>query len=189
MTSETHAQDKMHGSIFVLLKRFVESSYDYSAWMRLLEKVGLEGQTYQMHEMYPTDDLFAIVHQASEDTGIDIYDLMEKYGEFLVPDLLLVYKKYLNPDWRTYDMLLNTEEAMHGAVKNEDARTSPPRLLVTKQEGNRLMIEYHSKRRMAGVAVGIIKGIAKYYHESDRVKVTRLTEPYAETVQIMVDFV
>ncbi|GGK82465.1 hypothetical protein GCM10011405_32770 [Rufibacter glacialis] len=177
----------MHGSIFVLLKRYVESTYDYSTWRRLLEKVGVN-HTYQMQEMYPTDELFAIVHQASEDTGIPAYDLMERYGEFLVPDLLLVYKKYIKAEWRTYEMLLNTEEAMHGAVKKEDGRTTPPKLLVTKQGENRLIIDYHSKRRMAGVAVGIVRGIAKYYGEAEKVTVTRLTDSMAERVQILVDF-
>ncbi|WP_207433843.1 heme NO-binding domain-containing protein [Sabulibacter ruber] len=182
------SQDLMHGSIFVLLKRYVEKEYDYSAWMKLLEKVGIERTAYQMHEMYPTDELFALVHQASEDMGISAYDLMEQYGEFIVPDLLLMYKKYFKPEWRTYEMLLYTEEAMHGAVKKEDSRTSPPKLLVTKQGNSRLIIDYHSKRRMCGVAVGIVRGIAKYYNESDKVQVTRLTDPYAERVQILVDF-
>ncbi|RNI31420.1 heme NO-binding domain-containing protein [Rufibacter latericius] len=186
-TMGTNTQDTMHGSIFVLLKRYVENTYDYSTWVRLLEKVGID-HTYQMHEMYLTDELFAILHQAAEDTGISAYDLMERYGEFLVPDLLLVYKKYIKPEWRTYEMLLNTEEAMHGAVKKEDDRTSPPKLLVTKQGPNRLIIDYHSKRRMCGVAVGIVRGIAKYYNEGDYVVVTRMTDPFAERVQILVDF-
>lgn len=181
-------QDLMHGSIFVLLKRFVISSYDYSTWVGLLEKIGIPQTSYKMQDMYPTDDLFAIVGQASEDFGTTPYEFMERYGEFIVPDLLLIYKKYLNPKWRTYEMILNTEEAMHGAVKKEDSRTSPPKLLVTREGENRLFINYYSKRRMAGVAVGIIRGVAKYYDEEDKVTVTRLSEPHAESVQILVDF-
>lgn len=113
---------------------------------------------------------------------------MEQFGEFLVPDLLLVYKKYVNPTWRTYDMLLHTESAMHGAVKTQDNRTSPPILNVTKQGSKCLIVDYHSKRRMSGVAVGIIKGIANYYNEGDIVEVTRLTPADEERVQIRVDF-
>ncbi|AKD04624.1 heme NO-binding domain-containing protein [Pontibacter korlensis] len=188
MMIDNTTEDKMHGSIFVLLKRFVESTGDYSTWIRLLEEAGIERSSYQMNEMYPTEELFSIVRKASEFTGIPTYDLMEKYGEFLVPDLLLVYKKYINPNWRTYDMLLNTELSMHGAVRREDSRTNPPMLVVTAEGDNQLTIEYSSKRRMAGVAVGIIRGIAKYYNESDLVKVTRLSPADEEKVQIRVDF-
>lgn len=185
---KTTGTDRMHGSIFVLLKRFVEYKYNYSAWVKLLEDTGIEHPPYQMREMYPTDELFAIVQRASEQSGVAAYDLMEQYGQFIVPDLMLIYSKYIVPGWRTYEMLLNTEEAMHGAVRKEDDRTSPPMLLVTKKGEKQLIIDYHSKRRMAGVAVGIIKGIASYFNESDIVEVTRVTPADEERVQIRVDF-
>ncbi|GAA4295949.1 heme NO-binding domain-containing protein [Nibribacter koreensis] len=181
-------QDMMHGSIFVLLKRFVEYTHDHSTWLGLVESAGVENASYQMHDMYPTDDLFAIVARASELSGTPVYDLMEQYGEFIVPDLLMVYKKYISPEWHTYDMLLNTEEAMHGAVRREDPRTTPPMLLVTKSGRDRLIVDYYSKRRMAGVAVGIIRGIANYYGEGDQVTVNRMSDPEDERVQIFVDF-
>ncbi|WP_162056480.1 heme NO-binding domain-containing protein [Pontibacter pamirensis] len=182
------SEDKMHGSIFALLKRFVENSYDYSTWIKLLQATGLEGAAFQMHEMYPTKELFAIVNKASEVTGIPNYTLMEQFGESLVPDLLLIYSKYVNPNWRTYDMLLHTECTMHRAVKKLDERANPPMLLVTKKGEKQLIVDYHSKRRMSGVAVGIIRGIAKHFHESDTVSVTRLTAAEEERVQIRVDF-
>jgi hypothetical protein len=189
MSENIPQEDRMHGSIFVLLKRFVENSYDYSTWLKLLEATGITHPSYQMQEMYPTREIFAIVNKASEISGTPAYDLMEQFGEFLVPDLLLVYKKYVNPAWRTYDMLLNTELSMHGAVKSQDSRTSPPMLLVTRKGSKQLIVDYHSKRKMAGVAVGIIKGIARYYHENDQITVTRLTPVDQERVQIRVDFI
>jgi hypothetical protein len=188
MEEETVKEDSMHGSIFVLLKRFIENTYDYSTWIKLVEAAGLEQATYEMWEMYPTRELLALVHAASELSGEPVYNLMEKYGEFLVPDLLMVYKKYVNPQWRTYDMLLHTENSMHGAVKREDNRTNPPMLLVTKVGSKQLIVDYYSKRKMSGIAVGIIKGIAKHYNESDSVSVTRLTPADEARVQIRVDF-
>jgi hypothetical protein len=188
MNNSTTNEDKMHGSIFALFKRFIERSYDYSTWLKLLQATNLEGAAYQMHEMYPTKELFAIMNKASELKGIPYYTLMEKFGEFLVPDLLLIYNKYVNQNWRTYDMLLHTENTMHSAVKKLDDRTNPPMLLVTKKGSKQLIVDYYSKRRMSGVAVGIIKGIAKYYNESDIVSVTRLTASDEARVQIQVDF-
>ncbi|WP_205503962.1 heme NO-binding domain-containing protein [Rufibacter psychrotolerans] len=188
MEKQSSAQDFMHGSIFVLLHRFVEHTYGTGIWEKVLAGAGVENTGYQLHEMYPTDDLFALAHQISEFSGDSVYDLMEQYGEFMVPDLLQMYKKYFLPEWRTYEMLLYTEEKMHKAVRMEDGRTAPPRLTVTKQDKNRLVIDYYSKRRLSGVAVGIIRGIARYYHEEDKVTVTRLSKPEAEQVQILVDF-
>lgn len=77
---------------------------------------------------------------------------------------------------------------MHATVKKEDSRASPPLLLVTKKGGRQLMVDFHSRRRMAGVALGIIRGMARYFHESDLVEVTLLTPTDEERVQIRVDF-
>ena len=184
----TMKEDMMHGSIFVLLKRFVESSYDYSTWIALVKTAGIERTSYQMQEMYPTKELYALIHAVSTLTDTPVYELMEQYGEFLVPDLLLIYSKHIDPSWRTYEMLQNTEASMHGAVKKEDNRASPPMLLVTKKGSKELIVDYYSTRRMAGVAVGIIKGIARYYQESDLVEVIRVTPADQERVQIRVSF-
>lgn len=181
-------EDRMHGSMYVLLKRYIENTYDYSTWVKLLEAAGIDRAAYHMQELYPTRELLAIIQVASQTTGISVYDLMEQFGEFLVPDLILIYKKYVRPEWNTYDMLLNSEVAMHGAVRKEDNRTDPPILLVTKKGSKTLIVDYYSKRRMSGVAVGIIKGIASYYHESDKVTITRLSASDEERVQIRVDF-
>ncbi|MCJ8165475.1 heme NO-binding domain-containing protein [Pontibacter sp. E15-1] len=188
MEKNSDNEDRMHGSIFVLLKRFVESLYDYSTWVKLLEAADIGHAPYQMHEMYPTSELFSIVQQGAALTGIPPHQLMERYGEYLVPDLLFFYKKHVDPEWRTYDMLLNTESAMHAAVKREDSRATPPLLLVTKKGSRQLIVDYHSKRRMAAVAVGIIRGIAKHYDEGDAVEVSLLTPMDEERVQIRVDF-
>lgn len=182
------AEDHMHGSMFVLLRRYVENAYDFSTWVKLMEAAGIAHSHYQMQEVYPTKEMFAIVDKAAELIGIPVYDLLERYGEFLVSDLLLVYSRYINPSWRTYDMLLNTEAAMHAAVKREDNKANPPMLLVTKKGSKQLIVDYHSRRKMAGVAVGIIRGIAGYFHEKDLVEITLLTPVDVERVQIRVDF-
>ncbi|WP_255474323.1 heme NO-binding domain-containing protein [Pontibacter qinzhouensis] len=53
---------------------------------------------------------------------------------------------------------------------------------------NMLIIDYHSKRRMAGFAIGIIKGLASYFDEGEKVSVLPATEPDAKRVQIRVQF-
>lgn len=181
-------EDSMHGSLFVFLKRFVESNFDFSTWIKLLDQAHVHRDAYLLHEMYPTSELEAIVQAASTLTGLSRYDLQLKFGEFLVPDLLLIYKKHIKPEWRTYELLENTELSMHSAVRQQDERSNPPVLLVTKMGNKQLIVDYYSKRKMAGVAIGIIKGIAAYYNESEKITITPVTKPEAERVQIRVQF-
>ena len=180
--------DAMHGSIFVFLKRYVEGMYDYSAWVRIMESTGINRTGYQMQEMYPTQELADIVGAVAAISGQTPHQVQEEFGTFLVPDLLMIYKRYIKPEWSTYDMLLHAEQQMHGAVRSHDNRTNPPRLSVNKVSAKLLIIDYHSKRRMASVGIGIVKGIAAYFNEADRVKVTPTTSPDDERVQLRVEF-
>ncbi|WP_266205522.1 heme NO-binding domain-containing protein [Pontibacter kalidii] len=182
--------DLMHGSIFLFLKRYLESRHDYSTWIRILEEEGIDrvAAPYQMHGTYPVSELYTIMAKGALLEGIPYPEFQQDFGEFLVPDLLLVFKKFVNPSWKTYDMLQYIGSHMHGSIKLENADTNPPPLYVTKVGKNTLIIDYHSKRRMAGFAIGIVKGLARYFQEADRVNVMPATELLAERVQIRVEF-
>ncbi|SFU99780.1 Haem-NO-binding [Pontibacter akesuensis] len=181
----------MHGSIFIFLKRFVESSSGYSAWINLLESAGLPHRAsapYRMDEVYPIGELFALISAAARAEGTPEADFQERFGRFLVPDLLLVFKRFIDPSWRTLQMLLHVGSHMHGGIRRENGKTNPPPLHVTSVGRNVLVIDYHSRRRMAGFAVGIIKGLASYFDEGDRVSVVPATALNAERVQLKVTF-
>ncbi|MFD3002842.1 heme NO-binding domain-containing protein [Pontibacter toksunensis] len=187
----TLTNDSMHGSIFVFLKRFVEYRHNYNTWVDILEREGLQSRIaapYQMNEVYPISELLTIMLAASQKQGIRYDVFQESFGEFLVPDLLLVFKRFVHPSWRTYQMLQHIGSHMHGGIRKENDKTNPPPLHVTAVGKNILIIDYHSRRRMSGFAIGIIKGLAGYFDESDRVRVASATEPHAERVQIRIHF-
>ncbi|MFC7668648.1 hypothetical protein ACFQT0_15680 [Hymenobacter humi] len=48
------------------------------------------------------------------------------------------------------------------------------------------MIEYVSPRRMSGLAVGIVRGLAAYFDEADRIDVLPTTSEEGERVSIHV---
>lgn len=181
-------KDMMHGSIFVFLKRFVESRYNYSTWVSIKESQGISSEIYEMTGVYPTEELVKLIGAYSEISRKTPYEVQEQFGTFLVPDLLMIYKKYVNPSWSTFDMLLHAEDHMHGAVRSYDNRSTPPRLSVNKVSPKLLVIDYYSKRRMAGVAIGIIKGIAEYFNEADQITIKPTTALDAERVQLRIEF-
>jgi hypothetical protein len=176
----------MHGSIFTLLKRYVQTQYDHSTWLKLVELSGLESSDFNHKEVYPDEHMYALVGQAAEMTGIPADELHEKFGEYLVPDLMYMYQKHINPDWRTLEMLENTEHSLHHQVRREHPENSPPVLQVERLNEHELMIEYVSPRRMGGLAVGIVRGLAAYYDEAERIDVQPTTSENGERVQIHV---
>lgn len=178
----------LHGSLFFLLKNFVNSRRP-GLWPAILKKVGLGEKEYNVHEVYPVSEFNGILREAARFAGQDVPGFTEEFGKELVPSLLSIYAKYVDPKWKTFDLLLYTEMIMHKAVRKEENKASPPVLNVSRVHDKLLIIDYYSKRKMGSLAVGIIKGIAGHYNEDDRVKVHSMTEPDEERVQIRVEFV
>ena len=176
----------MHGTIFTLLKRYVQTQYDHSTWLRLVELSGLESGDFDHKQVYPDAHIYALVGQAAEMTGIPAAELHEKFGEYLVPDLMYMYQKLVDPAWKTLDMIEHTEHVMHAKVRQEHAQNAPPVLEVTRLNANELIINYVSARRMSGLAVGIVRGLATYFDEADHIDVLPTTSEDGERVQIHV---
>jgi hypothetical protein len=176
----------MHGTILTLLKRYVQTQYDHSTWVKLMELSGLEHVEFDHKTVYPDEHIYALVGHAAEMTGIPAGELHEKFGEYLVPDLMYMYQKLLRPEWKTLDMLEHTELTMHKQVRAEHTENSPPVLDVTRLSDNELYIDYVSPRRMGGLAVGIVRGLALYYDEADRIDVQPTTTEDGERVRIHV---
>ncbi|SFP82643.1 heme NO-binding domain-containing protein [Hymenobacter arizonensis] len=176
----------MHGSIITLLKRYVQTQYDHSTWVKLVELSGLDKIEFNHKSVYPDEHVYALVGHAAEMTGIPAEELHEKFGEYLVPDLMYMYQKLVRPEWKTLDMIEHTELTMHKQVRQEHADNAPPVLDVTRISENELMIEYVSPRRMSGLAVGIVRGLAIYYDEADRIDVMPTTYDNGERVKIHV---
>jgi hypothetical protein len=176
----------MHGTIFTLLKRYVQTQYDHSTWVKLLEVSGLAAVSFDSKQVYPDEHIYALVGNAAGMTGIPAGELHEKFGEYLVPDLMYMYQKLVDPRWKTLDMIEHTENVMHARVRQEHAKNAPPVLEVQRLSENELFIDYVSARRMSGLAVGIVRGLATYFDEADRIDVMPTTSEDGERVRIHV---
>ncbi len=177
----------IHGSIFFLLKKFIDHSFGLGHWEKILEESKTEHTNFDITRAYPIEEIAAIINAVSNRTGKSANELKEAFGIYLVPDLFQLYGSYLQPQWKTLDVVEHTERVMHGAVRKLNSAANPPILNVTRINENKLMVDYFSKRRMGALAVGIIKGIAKYFHEEQQIVITPTTDADAERVQLVIE--
>nr|WP_294924405.1 heme NO-binding domain-containing protein [uncultured Flavobacterium sp.] len=179
---------RVHGSIFFLLKKFITKELPANSWDILNEQAGTGLISFSTTENYPIETMNLLLENASEMTGLSRDLLMEQFGTYLVDDLFALYKDYIRPEWRTFYIILHTESVMHGAVRKLNSTANPPILNVFQVNEKLLIIDYFSKRKMASLAIGIIRGISEYYGEADKIKITPMTNPDDERVQIRLDF-
>jgi hypothetical protein len=179
----------MHGFFFLQLKKYIEQKHGLTAWDELLQHSEVSQTQFSASDIYPDKDITSLLATAIDKWKLAPNDLLQDLGTFLVPDLLDVYKAYLNPSWCTLDLLAFTEQTMHRAVRTSTPTATPPILHVTRIGKDKIIIDYHSHRKMAFLAVGIIKGIAAHYKEEDKIEVQVKEYSEGERVQIEVHYI
>jgi predicted hydrocarbon binding protein len=156
----------VHGVIFSELRKYVSQRHGgEETWRSLLRDAGLGRRIYLPVGEYPDAEAVALVSAASAATGVPVRGVLEDFGEFIAPDLLKMYRSLVRPEWRTLDFLEKTEETIHRAVRLKDAAAAPPEIRCERTAADEAIIRYASARRMCGVAVGIIRGVAAHYGE------------------------
>jgi hypothetical protein len=155
----------MHGILFTELRRYVGTKLGKETWNDLLKNAGLETKAYMPFEAYPDEEMMALVATASKMTGQPTSNILQDFGEFIAPDLLIMYQGLIKPEWRTLDVLEHTEATIHTVVRQKNAGAEPPELVSERRNPGEVVITYRSARKMCDVAKGIIKGMAEHYNE------------------------
>ena len=176
----------MHGSTLTLLKRYVQTQYDHSTWGKLMELSGLENIANDYKTVCPNEHTYPLVDHAAEMTGPSAGELHEKFGEYLVPDLMCMYQKPLKPEWKILDALEHTEPTKRKQMRQKNIQNPPPVPYVRRLGTNELVIDYVPMHRMSGLAVGIMRSLVAYYDEADHINVPLSTFEESERVRIHV---
>jgi hypothetical protein len=153
----------VHGTIFNHLEHFADEQLGSGAWAKMLKSAGLEGHVYSPDLTYDDAELVALVQRASSASRIPGDELLARFGEWLVPDLLSVYSYLIRPEWDVMDVLLNTEHMIHQAVRMGNPGAAPPRLNASRIGPNEVRIVYSSARKMCTLGEGIIRGLGLRY--------------------------
>lgn len=156
----------MHGIVFGELKQYVTARLGPSGWSELLEDAGLGSKLYLAIQEYPDEELGAILGAASARTGLPAAALLQDFGDFIGPHLVRMYRMYIQPEWKTLDVIEHTEERVHKIVRLQHRGARPPYLSTTRRGDDEIVIHYASERRLCALAKGIATGIARHYGET-----------------------
>ena len=163
----------MHGTIFMELRKYVETKLGKGEWRKLLDEVGLGTRLYLPIEDYPDQEAISLMTAASRMTRTPADAMLEDFGEFIAPDLIKLFGYLVNPEWKTIDLIANTEQAIHQVLRDTTSKVTPPELKCTRPSPGEVIITYTSQRKLCAMAKGIAKGFAKHYHE--RIQITEPT--------------
>jgi hypothetical protein len=160
----------VHGLIHIELERFGRAQLGNPAWDEVTRAAGVGGKVYSAGGSYDDAEVVGLVVSASKAAGVGPQALLEQFGEALAPTLFSTFGGLVDAQWRTLELIANTETLIHSALRASDPSARPPLLRTTPRPPDTLVVHYASERRMCGVAKGIIRGVAAHYGETVEVR-------------------
>ncbi|MSU79588.1 MAG: hypothetical protein EXS16_16050 [Gemmataceae bacterium] len=130
----------MHGLIFLELQKFAQQQAGTQAWNTLLREAKLPVKSYSAVRTYPDEEAFALVGAASRVLNLPAGAVLEAFGEFLAVELIQLYARLLQPEWKTLDVIENTEKLIHAAVRVGNPGAKPPVLECIRTTEDELQI-------------------------------------------------
>ena len=155
----------MHGIIFAELQNYAEIKHGKGTWNQILNRAGLQNNIYLPLREYPDTEAVALVTAASVMTDLSPSAVLEDFGEFIAPALLKMFSHLLRPEWKTIDVICNTEGTVHNVVRVKNPGAKPPELRTRREGPNQVVLVYTSPRQMCDLAIGIGTGLATYFKE------------------------
>jgi tRNA A-37 threonylcarbamoyl transferase component Bud32 len=156
----------MHGIVFFLLHRFAENTLGDDGWAQLLDEAGMPNRSYSPAKIQPDKDLASLVSAASRLTARTVPDLLERFGQYIGPELLSLYPRLINPEWKTLDIVANTEDVVHSVVRADHPGADPPHLRAQRISEDEVQLVYSSPRQMCALAKGMVQGLAQHFDET-----------------------
>ena len=163
----------MNGMVFTEIGNFARSRLSVEAWRDIERLAGVPSRIYYRVADYPDEEAFALLSALSAALQEPVAVTIESLGEFIVPDLLRIARSWIKPEWKTVDLIANTERTIHELLRSEGSQTNPPRLQCRRAGPQEVVVTYDSPRKMCALAKGIIHGLGRHYGE--RIAITEPT--------------
>lgn len=155
----------MHGLVHSEFRDFVIRSLGADGWAAVLKDAGVEASVYWPTETYADADLLALVLEYSRRSHQRVQEVLTAFGQSYADAILRAYGAFVQPEWGTLELVLNTERIIHRAVRRQDLNATPPRLTVTRRNADEVSVIYTSERRMCAFGKGVILGVANHFGE------------------------
>jgi hypothetical protein len=154
----------MQGVILEEMRLYVVNEFGEAAACQVLERSGrAANHQYDPDQAYPDQELGLLAMRTAEVTGKPIPEVLEGFGEAMVPDMFKYYSILVNPRWSFDDFLLGMEPVLHAAMQLHSPGALPAKLKATRTAPDTVRVVYDSPLRACAAVLGIIRGAATHY--------------------------
>lgn len=156
----------MKGTIVKCLEEMVTSRFGEARWKDVLVKAGKAATArFSTTEVVSDEDVTRLIEASCAVLRVSPAQAMEAFGEHWSTQYApKIYSVYFEKARNTREFLLNLDH-IHVAM-TRTAGAHPPRFTYNWRSDNELVMTYDSPRGLVALMPGLVRGVAKHYHES-----------------------
>jgi hypothetical protein len=154
----------MKGVVFTEFLRMVEQRFGYEVADRIVTENELpSGGVYTSVGTYDSAEMGRLIGTLGKTSGMDAQDLQEAFGRYLFPRFAEGYPELVQGVTDPLAFLASIEDHIHVEVLKLYPDAELPRFETRFEGPDRIVMTYHSKRRMGHFALGLIKACGEHF--------------------------
>ena len=154
----------MKGVIFTEFLDMVEQTYGHQFVFQLIQQLDLPSKgVYTSGGTYPHAEFMLLIRQCSKEIGFDYQKLLCEYGRKSFTRFLKLRPEVINECESPLDFIAQVDSLIHADVRKLYPDAELPKFEVIQHDPSRLIIDYHSKRKMQDLALGLMLGCSDYF--------------------------
>jgi hypothetical protein len=177
----------MKGIVFTEFLDLVEQHYGYDLVDKILTESHLpSGGVYTSIGTYAYSEMVDLLGHLSRYSGIPVPDLLFLYGKYFFGTILRYYAHFLEDFHSTFDLLPKIDCQIHAEVKKLYPDAELPSFDITISEQDKVEMIYHSSRKMADFAAGLLEASLEHFNEKAHITRENL-EPDGSVVRFIIE--
>lgn len=169
----------MLGVVFAEFTDMVEQAFGpemLDAIITVVEPRLKTGGAYTAVGTYDHTEMVLLVSQLAKQTGRDIDELVELFGQHLFGRFVDRYPGFFEDVDNGLDFLEIVEGHIHLEVRKLYPEAELPTFVCDRKRPDLLVMEYHSTRPFATLCRGLIKGCASHFGEQYEIEEQPLSD-------------
>ena len=176
----------MKGVIFVEFLEMVESYYGNEVVDRIVAVTNAKpDRVYCVHDSYSPDEIICLIEAVSSEVDILASDLMKLFGEHLFRRFVILYSSSFALRSDVFDVLENLEHDLQSKSPSLDPEWELPDFKTHRVSSEILQVSLHSRIKTPEVALGLLRGCQKYFHEELEVEIKSNNSDSSEVILIL----
>lgn len=176
----------MKGIVFTEFLDLVEAKFGYEVVDHIIQESKLPNRgAYTGVGTYPHGEMVSLVTHLSQRANIPVSELLRLYGQHLFGVFAKSYSHFFQGVDSAFDLLEHLENDIHIEVRKLYPDAELPRFETRRPTNDSLEMIYHSERRMADFALGLMEAALDHFGQPATIERENLN-PDGSTVRFLI---